>query len=202
MIVVLDPLQRIPRKYVEDVASCFSRRQKPVSDASSLKCDADHQLLGVGSLDQGEHEAREVGKGYLCHASQLQRSTGTIVSGMGPMDDSRRSNNSPVRVAGPNKRFHAFLVLHASPHQFPAEPDVEIRVTVLCNTVRAQGEQAANTQAAHGVQDAADPVRADGGGPTAFTEHAEHGVGPRNDLPDRLLISNVAGYGMKVRVRR
>jgi hypothetical protein len=27
-------------------------------------------------------------------------------------------------------------------------------------------------------------------------------VGPGNDLPDRLLISNVAGYGMKVRVRR
>jgi hypothetical protein len=35
-----------------------------------------------------------------------------------------------------------------------------------------------------------------------LTEHAEHGVGPGNDLPDRLLISNVTGYGMKVGVRR
>jgi len=103
MIVVLDPLQRIPRKYVEDVASCFSRRQKPVSDASSLKCDADHQLLGVGSLDQGEHEAREVGKGYFRHASQSQRGSGTVVTGMRPIDHSRRSDNSPVRVAGPNE---------------------------------------------------------------------------------------------------
>jgi hypothetical protein len=75
-------------------------------------------------------------------------------------------------------------------------------VTALCNAVRAQREQAANAQAVHCVQDAADPVRADGGGPTVLTEHAEHGVGPGNDLPDRLLISNVTGYGMKVGVRR
>jgi hypothetical protein len=74
-------------------------------------------------------------------------------------------------------------------------------VTVLCNAVRAQSEQAANAQAVHRVQDAADPVRA-GGRPTSLTEHAEHGVDPGNDLPDRLLISNVAGYGMKVRVHR
>jgi hypothetical protein len=59
--------------------------------------------------------------------------------------------------------------------------------------VRAQREQASNAQAVHCVQDAADSVRADGGGPTAFTEHAEHSVAAGNDLPDRSLISNIAG---------
>jgi hypothetical protein len=39
---------------------------------------------------QGEHEAREVGKGYPHHASQSQRSTGTVVVGMKPIDDYQR----------------------------------------------------------------------------------------------------------------